>query len=184
MVKLYRKEKTLLVITLVLLALFWFGLCWPRIRLINKLKGQLADLEVLTENNLKLVNEMANFERLIERMKKDSIYLAESLRKKEDIPLLLNELSRISEKNDLKVVNIEALKPVTKYDIKGLGGLPIRLEVEGRFFSLGEFFKELDKSSLVASVDDLKIESDKEILPRVKAVMAITVYTLKEEKKP
>ena len=183
MFKLYRKEKILVIITLVLSALFWFGLCWPRIRLINKLKGRLTDLEVLTENNLKLVNEMANFERLIERMKKDSIYLAQNLRKKEDIPLLLNELSRISEKNDLEVVNIKALEPITKYDIKGLKGLPIHLEAEGRFFSLGEFFKELDKSSLVASIDDLKIESDKEISPRVKAVMTITVYIFTEEKK-
>lgn len=183
MFKFYRREKILIVITFVLLALFWVVLCWPRIKLINKLKGQLDDLEVLTENNLKLVKEAADFERLIERMKKESTYLAQSLREKEDISLLLNELSRISEKNDLGVINIEALEPVAKQSIKGAKGLPIHLEVKGRFFSLGEFFKELNKSSLLASIDDLRIESDKSISPRVKAVMTITVYTLKEEKR-
>ena len=108
------------------------------------------------------LSTMHDLERKQTQTKQESTLKAKKIILEEQIPALLQDISSIANKHDVKIMQIKPSKESKTKDEKGsviekLTPLLIRLDLMCGYHNLGSFLNDLDNSEQVMSIQEMKI---------------------------
>lgn len=106
----------------------------------------------------------------------------------DDMPDIAKQIIRFASAHRLSVQsmlpNYDVLFPVGQMNKKGqpLVKVPLEIRLTGRYISLGKFITDTDKLPFVFSPDEVYLEADAKIYPRLRITVKGFLFLLNEEK--
>ena len=105
-----------------------------------------------------------------------------------DMPGIAKQIIRFASAHRLSVQsmlpNYDVLFPVGSMNKKGqpLVKVPLEIRLTGRYVSLGKFIADTDKLPFVFSPDEVYLEADAKIYPKLRITVKGFLFLLNEEK--
>lgn len=145
-----------------------------------------------------LETEVAHIKKMIALYKEDEKKFAEFLFDERDIPSFLDEISSFARESYVNIIDMktnrfvqvnipkskdgDSLSPTPQQEvdrIMTLSAMPIRINVNGTFSSLAEFFNRVQDYRQLVNVSNVKIETTDKY-PRLKCSFTLRIYSLKK----
>jgi len=148
---------------LLVFLLFYFVLMKPQLDSLSEISPKIKILEddiVRTENNILRVPQ---FKEEVEKLKKDINLISYEIRSKEEVPLILENISKIANRNGVK---IDQIMPITQDQEMLLEesdrryfSLPILIEASAGYHDFGRFLNQIEAESNFLKVYSFAIAS-------------------------
>lgn len=187
------QRKIIIAIAIVLVAGWGFiqFIYLPQRGKLKQLRSELTAITTKLEAALTKLEIAGSAEDGIRAMKAELALLEQKLSTRERVSSVLKQLSEQAERFKINVLSISPQAPGPYLDSKGapirIGEfgcekLPIKIDMQCRYRTLGEYLKALrDELETLVTVDGLKVNKDKDISPLLKVELIVTTYSLSKE---
>ncbi len=147
-----------------------------------KIKGLSDELSV-TENN---IQRLPQYKKEIERLSSSLERINKKVRTKEEIPMILENISVIANRNGVKIEQImpdtTTTDPILQNDSGAYYSIPIVVEAKSGYHELGRFLSDLEREGALLSIPDFTIGHNKSE-PRANIVkMTLNVIVLEKKR--
>ena len=183
------KDKKVLIasgIALIVIVVFFMLVYLPERNKVNELKNRLKVMDdqiKLTEAMLGDLNRLAP---ILADMQKELVSFEGRLPDRRKISLVISELFNLAKSSSVKVVSIKPQEPITLTDDNKqpitlgktrLKSMKVTLELQGSYREIAEYVKKIqDSLNILATIDDVTIRKDDNIVPDLPADLVLTVY--------
>ena len=154
---------------------------------INALKSlspkNLELSENLKETKYNLEN-MPHYQKEVSRLREKLLRVETSILSREEIPMLLEKISRLAISSDVQIDQIMPLKDSQELVLENDGGkyfaLPIYVRGQGSYHAIGKLFNRIETDKIFMSIEDFDI-SQNSSHPRKHIVKsAITIFVMEK----
>lgn len=186
------KKKILLIIaaSLVVIYLDFAFLIKSQFRSLRDIRSKITKLKKELGNLNKDLTIMRDLEQKQTDIKQETISKVKKIITEEQLPLLIQDISRIANKHDVKIMQIKPVKDlkvqggkasnIVSSDIGKLTSILITLDLTCGYHNLGSFINDLDNSEqFIAMIEELKIISDPADYLRQRVNLALKIYVKK-----
>ncbi len=143
-------------IALVVVVLWYVLLYQDVINQQDKLKSQIVKAnQELTEKKM-MVSELNNFQREVERVQQQFQAALKELPDRQEIPALLQKLSRLGRKAGLDIVSFEPQQEMIQ---EFYAEVPVKLALRGSYHDVANFYDEISKLPRIVSIKNIQFEA-------------------------
>ena len=171
-------------VALVLMARFLY---LPVMATVGERRAILTDLRVKIADAHVLANELADQEQALAQARVSHRAHERRIGDNQSVGRILESLGELAQAHRLTLVAIqereeelEALEPITLGSELTLVGVPLTVELEGRYQELGAFLGELIDAPFVSTVQELTIARTATIGTTLEANLVLAVYLAQE----
>lgn len=186
------KKKILLIIaaSLVVVYLDFAFLVKSQFRSLRGIRSKITKLKKELGNLNKDLDIMRDLEQKQTDIKQETISKVKQIITEEQLPLLIQDISRIANEHSVKIMQIKPVKDlkapggkasnIIKPDIGKLTSILITLDLTCGYHNLGSFINDLDNSEqFIAMIEELKIISDPADYLQQRVNLTLKVYVKK-----
>jgi len=158
-------------------------LLMPTIAGLSEINPELADLRVNIEETERWIRMRSNQERRLEELKAEVTNCATISSAEEEVPSLLEELSKMAHNADVKIMGIRP----EKIDSDGrkrkspLEEIPISIKARCGYHRLGHFISKLENAGRVFVIRDIKIAGRSQNPKSHDVNLVVSTFLLSEE---
>ena len=172
----------------VILVLDIFLLMWPQMQAINKINPKIKtlseDLKAARDN----IQKSSFYTKENEKFKTKFEGISARIKSKEEAPLILERISRLANKNGVKIdqmtPNLQNQKQLLKEKERIYFALPIEIEAKSEYHSFGRFLNQIEANDLILIVDKFTVASVTESKQhQIKLTLNAVVFDQKKELK-
>ena len=177
-----RQKVALLILVLIAEgALFFFLLYKPKVKELNDLRGQVADLQRQIEENRSIANNLPRFKAEFEQLKRDLDAALTELPNKKEIPSLLTSIANAGKGSGLDILLFRP-KPEEPKDF--YAAVPVDISVAGSFYNVGNFFVAVSKLPRIVNIKNVEFRDINYASPKspLKVNCLATTFRFLDEK--
>ncbi len=183
------KEKTQIyilcsfVVVVVLVSYFYFFLK-PRINTLRKVLPKVAALSKENKQADELIDNVDNLKAGIAQLKEGMSQYETRLPTQKEISSILNNLSALASRENIKITEIKELKTIrgeTGEGEQAYSGVPIEIDMKSGYHQLGKFINQIENSDRLMKIDDLEINSAPESLTEHNVRLIVSSFVLVKE---
>ena len=174
---------SVLVIAIILVAYFYFFLK-PQISALRKVLPKVGAVNKDIKEVNKQIDSIDEVKARINALKEKVGQYETRLPTKKEISLILNHLSALASKEDIKIIGIKELDTIKGEMQEGeqaYSGVPIEIDMKSGYHQLGKFISEIESSDRLMKIDDLEIKSTSENLTEHDVKLIISSFVLVQE---
>lgn len=165
--------------TVVIVSAYCFFILKPQamgiISVIGKLAKVSGDLRVATAD----ISRIESMKKAVADYSKKVAQYERSLPTEEGIPALLEGLSDMANKANMRIVGITPIdKKENKAEVRVYREIPIAISAKSGYHELGEFLSELENNDRFMKVTDMQIKSDSTSLKKHNVELIVVTYVL------
>ena len=174
-----KKISIILLACLILIYLDYAFIIKLQLRSLNKINPQISKLKTDIKT---LSKDLAAMEK--SKRNKDQIRAAKAKKiiSEGEIPFLLENISTLANKNNVRILQImpsKETKKETALQAQDISSLLITVDLVCSYHHLGKFINELERADEIIAVENLKIENDSSDYLHQKVDLAIKAYVRK-----
>ena len=148
-------------ILLVFFLIDFFVLMRPQLNTLNKINPMIKRLETDIGGVERNMSQMEHFRGEVARLENDISGLNEKVLHRQEVPLILEKISRIATKNKIKIDQVmpDSVNQdlILENDAKRYYTLPIFVEAQGGYHDFGTFINLIENESIIITVRNFKI---------------------------
>jgi Tfp pilus assembly protein PilO len=172
----------ILVVIMAILGLVYYNLFYTD--LVDERKGLVSTKNRQIEDERRLIKRKAEYQELLrqkadveERLRRNAIKLPES----SELPAFFQHLETQASTANVRIVTrvLEKEQPVESY-IK----VPVRMEIQGDFYQLNNYFKLLSETARIITIENLFIGEPRRGPDRVLLTAKFTASTFRQSDRP
>ncbi|MDP8298960.1 MAG: type 4a pilus biogenesis protein PilO [Candidatus Tantalella remota] len=183
---------TIVGVVLTVSILYLAFVVFPKFNSLSKVTRTVTELNnniSLVNTRMKRLNEMTA--RLEELRKEQAVYSVQLPAEKE-IPAFLEELAVIAKKSDVKIISVtphgfsggsSAAKDKKGKVKQYYYALPVEISAQSGYHQLGQFVNDLEEGQRFITVEDLKIQNDKNSPRKHNVKLVLKTYVSVENEK-
>ena len=178
------KKKFLIIgiLSAVLLFLDIFFVIRPLFHKSSDLKMRIVAVEKNIDDVTQNISTLPKTEKKLEDLKSEQALYEKSFPKEEEVPSLLESLSRVAASSSVDIIAIKPIKIEPNYiekNPKPFHEIPIELQAKGGYHQIGQFINKLERLDRFMEVKDLKISQDNTTPRRHYLKLLLSTYILR-----
>lgn len=179
------KQKKL-IISIVLIIVFVLDFAFilkPQIQILGRVSKKASVLKRQFQEAQKDIAQKSDFENKLTLLKSKFKDFGSSIVLEEELPSILEEISRTANQTFVKITQIKPVKDEKKAILKGDSGLtyfqiPILIDAQSGYHSLGKFLNEIDNFPQIMKIVGLEITANPEDSARHLVRLTLETYVL------
>ncbi len=174
-------------IYLLILVVLHIFLGRPVIKLVNKEKEKLRDVQKKLQEMESLVRNIPDPKKKMEKLKKDIEKLKNKSASDKELPRVIRELTKKSSELNIEIISIRPISEIffeEKELPRGVSKSYIEVVLKAPYKIIGKYLKALEELPIILTIETLSIEKPEELLESTeKKEITKEVKKKKEEKK-
>ncbi|HOX54203.1 MAG: type 4a pilus biogenesis protein PilO [Candidatus Omnitrophica bacterium] len=163
-IDLQKHSKLILGVAAALLFLLDFSLIMkPQLKWLKDLNPKINELRTNIEETRRDIALLKQIEEASQGSKRKMSDIEKRVPQEEDIPLVLQDISKAANDSMIKILQIRPMKEEKEVALKTQSGqyyrIPISIEAKGSYHLFGKFLSTLENSEIFMSVNTLEITS-------------------------
>lgn len=122
---------------------------------LDKLAKQLGVLEEELQEKIMIANNKSKFQKKVYDLQQKLEEKKKNLPDDANMDQLLKTLNEFSEKSDIRIVKFTPQPEVPK---NFYAEIPVRMEIEGNYHEIANFFDKVSKETRIINISDIKME--------------------------
>lgn len=170
------------------LLLFLIFVYIPKYRSVNNLALEIKGINKQIAATEEMAGDIRNLGIIIADMQREVDNFESRLPTSEEISAVLSECSNIARECSIEVVSIISDDPKPFVGPEGeefifgeqpVSSMQVAFKLRGTYKHLADYVRNLRESlNILATLDEIEVERDEDILPRLDAELMVTVYVL------
>ena len=161
-----------------------FLIMGPQLASLNKINPKIKTLSDDIKSARENIQKLDGYTKENERLKINYQAISSKIKNKEEVPTILERISRLANKNGVKIDQIapepQNQKEMLKEKEKIYYSLPIVIEAKSDYHSFGRFLNQIENDDLFLIINNLTIASKNESRQHdIKFTLSAVVYELK-----
>ncbi len=172
-------------VLLLVFVLNYFLILGNQLKALNKVNPKILVLESNIERFNNNLARLGQHKVDITSLKEKLVLLKGKARLEEEVPLILDLISRKANQTDVKIEQIMPVKAAKEELLSDVDGkyilLPIFIQVRAGYHQLGKFLQKLENADMMSFVSELQIEGNESDIMRHNSEITIQTIIFKKD---